>query len=215
MQILYSEHLSLNYGSNNVIADLNFSVAKGEFLCLIGENGCGKTTLLKAIAGLIAPKVGKLFFEKDFSRKDIGYLPQQTRIQKDFPASVWEVVLSGFQGRCGLRPFYCFKERIQAMRNLNRFGISDLSSRCYGELSGGQQQRVLLARTLCASRKLLLLDEPTTGLDPKSSEKMYQIISELNHSEGITIVMVSHDVETASKYCSRVFQLGGKKNDPS
>lgn len=198
--------LSLGYGSKVVISGLNFEVNKGDYLCIVGENGSGKTTLMKTILGLQAPLDGVIKFGENLTAKDVGYLPQQTDFQKDFPASVWEVVLSGCQGRCGLRPFYNKKEKLTARQAIQKMKIEEISSRCYRELSGGQQQRVLLARALCAAEKIIFLDEPVSGLDPQASEDMYKLISELNQA-GTTIIMISHDVDAALKYSNNILKI--------
>ena len=199
--------LSLGYGSNVIVSGLNFSVNAGDYLCIIGENGSGKTTLMKTILGLQAPTSGKIIFGEGITSKEIGYLPQQTEVQKDFPASVWEVVLSGFQGRCGLRPFYKKSEKNFARQAIQRMGIEEITAHCYRELSGGQQQRVLLARALCSTRKIIFLDEPVSGLDPQASSEMYKLIEELNRNDGITIIMISHDIEAALKYSSHILKI--------
>ncbi|MBQ7558633.1 MAG: ABC transporter ATP-binding protein [Synergistaceae bacterium] len=199
--------LSLGYGSNVIVSGLNFSVNAGDYLCIIGENGSGKTTLMKTILGLQAPASGKIIFGGGITSKEIGYLPQQTEVQKDFPASVWEVVLSGFQGRCGLRPFYNKSEKNFARQAVQKMGIEEITAHCYRELSGGQQQRVLLARALCSTRKIIFLDEPVSGLDPQASSEMYKLIEELNRNDGITIIMISHDIEAALKYSSHILKI--------
>ena len=227
MSLLTVQNLSLGYDSHTIVENLNFSVNAGDYLCIIGENGSGKTTLMKTllhlqepisgqiltgdglksneiIAGLQKPTSGQVAVPQDTT---IGYLPQQTVVQKDFPASVREIVLSGCQARCGLRPFYNKAEKQLAAKNMERMGITSLANRCYRDLSGGQQQRVLLARGLCATRKVLLLDEPVSGLDPKATAGMYSLISELNH-EGITIIMISHDILAAVRYASHILHIG-------
>ena len=174
---------------------------------MVGENGAGKSTLMKTMLGLLSPIKGSVLFGNGLKRNEIGYLPQQTAVQKDFPASVREIVLSGCQGRCGLRPFYNRQEKHIARENMERMGIMPLSNRCYRELSGGQQQRVLLARALCATQKVLLLDEPVAGLDPKVTAEMYGLISLLNR-EGIAIIMISHDISAAVRYASHILHIG-------
>ena len=207
MAQLICEHLSLGYEGSEILHDLNFSVDAGDYLCIVGENGSGKSTLMKAILGLLPPLAGKVRTGDGLKRNEIGYLPQQTIVQRDFPASVREIVLSGCQGRCGLRPFYNRAEKALADRNIERMGLSDLQKRCYRDLSGGQQQRVLLARALCATQKLLLLDEPVSGLDPVVTAEMYRLIESLNR-EGTTIVMISHDIDAAVRYASHVLHIG-------
>ena len=207
MALLTAENLSLGYESRPVVADLNFTVNKGDYLCVVGENGSGKTTLMKTLLGLRPPLSGRIVPGDGLKTNEIGYLPQQTVVQKDFPASVREIVLSGCQGRCGLRPFYNKEEKRLAEENIAKMGIADLARRSFRDLSGGQQQRVLLARALCATRKLLLLDEPVSGLDPKVTEEMYRLIATLNE-DGITIVMISHDIDAALRWATHILHLG-------
>lgn len=207
MAQLVVEDLSLGYESQVIIEGLNFTVNGGDYLCIVGENGSGKTTLMKTLLNLKAPISGKITTGDDLKKNEIGYLPQQTVVQKDFPASVREIVMSGFQGQCGMRPFYNKEEKKLAQENMERMGVADLAKRCYRDLSGGQQQRVLLARALCATRKILLLDEPVSGLDPKVTAEMYKLISDLN-SDGITIIMISHDIAAAVRYASHILHIG-------
>jgi zinc transport system ATP-binding protein len=207
MALLTIQNLSLGYDSHAIVENLNFSVNTGDYLCIVGENGSGKTTLMKTLLHLQEPVSGQILIGDRLKKNEIGYLPQQTIVQKDFPASVREIVLSGCQGRCGLRPFYNKNEKQLAEDNMERMGISALRNRCYRELSGGQQQRVLLARALCATRKVLLLDEPVSGLDPKATAEMYSLIADLNH-EGITIIMISHDIAAAVRYASHILHIG-------
>ena len=176
----------------------------------MGENGSGKTTLMKTILGLIHPLRGKVVTGEGLRQREIGYLPQQTLVQRDFPASVYEIVLSGCQGRQGLRPFYSKADKELAWQNIRRMELEPLARRCYRELSGGQQQRVLLARALCAARKLLLLDEPVAGLDPKVTAEMYQLIARLNREDGITVVMISHDLEAALRCANHILHIGSR-----
>lgn len=208
MAQLECRSLSLGYDSKEVIGNLSFSVNAGDYLCIVGENGSGKSTLMKTLLNLVPPLSGTITAGDGLKRNEIGYLPQQTVVQKDFPASVKEIVLSGCQGRCGLRPFYTREEKKLAAENMERMSISNLASRCYRDLSGGQQQRVLLARALCATRKLLLLDEPVSGLDPKATLDMYSIIYELNRRDKITVIMISHDINAAVRYASHILHIG-------
>ncbi len=209
MPLLTINNLSLGYDSNKIIENLNFQVNEGDYLCIVGENGSGKTTLMKTILKLQKPCGGEIIVSDGLKANEIGYLPQQTIIQRDFPASVKEIVLSGCQSRMGLRPFYDKKEKSLAEENMKKMGILELKNRCYRELSGGQQQRVLLARALCATEKLLLLDEPVAGLDPKVTVEMYETIKELNN-DGITIIMISHDISTVITYASHILHIGEK-----
>ena len=210
MAQIICQNLSLGYDAKVILHDLSFSVDAGNYLCIVGENGSGKSTLMKTVLGLQAPIHGKVSTGDGLRPNEIGYLPQQTVVQKDFPASVREIVLSGCQGRCGLRPFYRHKEKQLALAAMKKMGVFDLSKRCYRELSGGQQQRVLLARALCATQKILLLDEPVTGLDPKVTAELYRLIDELNHRDGITVIMISHDVTTAVVHASHILYIGKK-----
>ena len=200
--------LTLGYESKVILENLNFSIDSGDFLCILGENGSGKSTLMKTLLHLLPPLGGTIVTDDSLNANDIGYLPQQTFVQKDFPASVEEIVLSGCQGHCGMRPFYNKAEKKLAEENMERMNILPLRKRCYRELSGGQQQRVLLARALCATRKLLLLDEPVTGLDPKATIEMYRLIESLNKKERITVIMISHDIAAALQYASHILYLG-------
>ena len=206
MPQIICENASLGYDGKPIVTDLSFTVNAGDYLCIVGENGSGKSTLMKTILNLTAPLAGAIRME-GLRPTEIGYLPQQTQVQRDFPASVQEIVRSGFQGQCGLRPFYTREEKAVATRNLERLGLGGFERRCYRELSGGQQQRVLLARALCATRKCLLLDEPVSGLDPKAAAQMYEIIRQL-HQEGITIIMISHDLESALNHATHVLHIG-------
>lgn len=208
MAQLTCQNLSLGYEGKVIVSDLNFSVHTGDYLCIVGENGSGKSTLMKTLLHLQPPISGKILAGDGLKPNEIGYLPQQTVVQKDFPASVNEIVLSGCQGRSGLRPFYNKAEKQLAQQSIERMGISELAKRSYRELSGGQQQRVLLARALCATRKILLLDEPVAGLDPKVTAEMYHLIADLNQTDGITIIMISHDISAAVKYASHILHIG-------
>ncbi len=207
MAQLTCENLTLGYEGREIISDLSFSVNSGDYLCIVGENGSGKSTLMKTILGLHSPMKGKITTGDGLKQTEIGYLPQQTLVQKDFPASVREIVISGFQGKCGLRPFYTKEEKRQALENMKKMRIDDLQKRCYRELSGGQQQRVLLARALCATKSMLLLDEPVAGLDPRVTAEMYSMIAQL-HKEGITVIMISHDIEAALRYSTHILHIG-------
>lgn len=209
MALLTVKDLSLGYDSHVIAEDLNFEVNTGDYLCIVGENGSGKTTLMKTILHLQSPIKGQIYTGDGLKKNEIGYLPQQTLVQRDFPASVSEIVISGCQGRCGFRPFYSREEKKLAAENMKRMDIEDLANRCYRELSGGQQQRVLLARALCATRKLILLDEPVSGLDPKVTLEMYTLIEQLN-SDGVTVIMISHDISAAARYASHILHIGDR-----
>lgn len=206
MALICCENLTLAYEGAVVVEDLEFEVNAGDYLCVVGENGSGKSTLLKAILALKSPLGGKIALANGLRRPEIGYLPQQTAAHKDFPASVWEVVLSGCLNRRGIKPFYSPAERKLALLNMEKLGISGLKRRSFRELSGGQQKKVLLARALCAAGRLVLLDEPTAGLDPSASAELYRLIKSLNDG-GMTVIMVSHDIEAAVKYASHILHL--------
>ena len=202
------ENLTLSYENMTVVKDLSFTVESGDYLCIVGENGSGKSTLVKSLLSLKKPVGGEITFGGGLRRNEIGYLPQQTGAQHDFPASVGEVVISGCLNSMGFRPFYTDRERKKAAENMERLSISDLKKRSFRELSGGQQQRVLLARALCATQKMLLLDEPVSGLDPKVTAEMYTLIEKLNREDGITVIMISHDVAAAVRYASHILHIG-------
>ena len=206
MPQIVCENASLGYDGKPIVTGLNFTVNAGDYLCIVGENGSGKSTLMKTILNLTPPLAGSIRME-GLKPTQIGYLPQQTQVQRDFPASVLEIVLSGFQGQRGWRPFYTKEEKTAASANLKKLGLEGFERRCYRELSGGQQQRVLLARALCATQKCLLLDEPISGLDPKATAQMYEIIEQL-HREGITIIMISHDVGVALADATHILHIG-------
>ena len=207
MPLLKADNLKLGYGSVPVAENITFSVNKGDYLCVIGENGSGKTTLIKALTGLVKPLSGNIEF--GVGSLKIGYLPQQTELQRDFPASVKEIVMSGFAGNGVFHPFYSKKEKETARRFAERLGISKLWQCCYCELSGGQQQRVLLARALCASGNLLLLDEPAAALDTEAANEMYELISSVNR-DGTAVIMVTHDIKSALKYSNLILKIGNE-----
>ena len=207
MAQIICKDLELGYEGSTIVSGLSFTVEAGDYLCIVGENGSGKSTLMKTLLRLRQPISGTLETGDGLAVNEIGYLPQQTLVQRDFPASVWEIVLSGCLNKCGLRPFYNKAEKQRALDNMEKMNILSLKDRCYRDLSGGQQQRVLLARALCAAEKILLLDEPVAGLDPKVTAEMYETIASLN-KEGITIVMISHDIQAALKYADHILHIG-------
>ncbi|MDR3170571.1 MAG: metal ABC transporter ATP-binding protein [Treponema sp.] len=202
MAFITVEDISFAYDGNVVVQGLNFSVDPGDYFCIVGENGSGKSTLVKGILGLIHPVQGSVKRGEGIKTHEIGYLPQQRAAQKDFPAGVYEVVLSGRLSTRGIRPFYSRTDKDAAEKNLERLGIADIRNRCYRDLSGGQQQRVLLARSLCAAPKLLVLDEPAAGLDPVVSTEVYHLLE-----TGITIIMVSHDIAGVLRYANKILHL--------
>jgi zinc transport system ATP-binding protein len=207
MTALTCRDLSFAYEGNTVLRDVNFTVEAGDYLWVVGENGSGKTTLIQGILGLKKPDAGAITLGNGLSVREIGYLPQQMAIRRDFPAGVYEVVLSGRLGKRAFHPFYTRRDKQTAEENLVRLGIGELRNRCYRELSGGQQRRVLLARSLCAGSRLLILDEPAAGLDPLVTPELYRLIERINREAGITVIMVSHDMQGAMRYASRILHL--------
>lgn len=210
MSLISAKDLTIGFSDLVLYRDLSFEINEGDYVFVIGENGTGKTTLMRTLLGLRKPLKGEVVTD-GLKLSEIGYLPQQTIVQRDFPASVKEIVLSGFVGRLGINPFYSAAQKKKALDAMKRFGVENLASRCYRELSGGQQQRVLLARTLCAATKVLLMDEPVAGLDPFVTEEFYGLVEKLNR-EGMTIIMISHDIAAAKKYATHILHI---KNDPS
>lgn len=208
MALITCKDLAFSYSGDTVLSGVNFAVNQGDYLCIVGENGSGKSTLMRGLLGLKEPSAGTITYGDGLKPNEIGYLPQQTDMQRDFPASVFEVALSGRLNSLGRRFFYSKADRAETERNLERIGMLELKNRCYQELSGGQQQRVLLARALGATSKLLLLDEPVAGLDPVATVDMYNILKLINLCDGVTVVMVSHDVNAALRYATHILQLG-------
>lgn len=199
--------LSLSYDGRTVLSDVDFSISAGDYLCIVGENGSGKSTLIKALISLKKPSGGEILFGDGISGKNIGYLPQQTAFQRDFPAKVREIVTSGCLGRGGIHMFYSSSDKKRAAEAMDKMGISDIAESSFSALSGGQRQRVILARALCAAEKILLLDEPTTGLDPSSARELYSLVSSLNKNDGMTVIMVSHDIGHSLKYANKILHL--------
>jgi zinc transport system ATP-binding protein len=210
MALITCQDLSFAYEGNRAVWNLNFTVEEGDYLCVTGENGSGKSTLILGLLGLKSPQGGRILTNR-FKSNEVGYLPQYKAAEKDFPAGVYEVVLSGRLGKRGLRPFYSREDKRIAVENLERLDIASLRNRCYRELSGGQRQRVLLARALCASGRLLILDEPAAGLDPLVTAEFYQLLEGINREAGLTIIMVSHDLPMAVKYANRILHLRGEQ----
>lgn len=210
MALIRCENVSIGYEGQTVVKDLSFQIDAGDYLCIVGENGSGKSTLVKSLLGLKSVEKGQIVFGDGLRQNEIGYLPQQTDVQKDFPASVYEVVLSGRLNSRGIRPFYTSADKKTAFEKMKMLGITDLSRQCFRDLSGGQKQRVLLARALCATKTLLLLDEPVTGLDPIVTAEFYELIQRINKESGIAVVMVSHDIESAVKYATHILHLQEK-----
>ena len=198
------------YENFDVVTDVTMEILPGDYIGVVGENGAGKSTFIKGLLGLLKPTSGEIRMAEDLKKTGIGYLPQQTAAQKDFPATVWEVVLSGTLSRAGYRPFYSREEKRLAELNMERLGICDLRRKCYRDLSGGQKQRVLIARALCATERLLILDEPITGLDPSAAQEFYQVVRRLNREQGVAILMVSHDIQNMVLQAKKILHLKQK-----
>ena len=196
-ELIVCRDAALGYEGRAVLTGLNLSVSAGDYLCVVGDNGSGKSTLMKGLLGLLSPMAGSIDRAAELKNGAIGYLPQQTQAQKDFPATVYEVVLSGFLNQKGFRFFYTAAQKTAALQAIGKLGILELKDRCYRDLSGGQQQRTLLARALCAASRLLILDEPVTGLDPAAAQDLYKTLRYLNEKEGMAVVMVTHDLRSA------------------
>ncbi len=211
MAIIQCSDLRFAYDGRTVLEGVSFSLNAGDYLCVVGENGSGKSTLIKGLLGLKAPDGGSIVFADGLKPTEIGYLPQQTQIQRDFPASVYEVVLSGCLNSLGGRLMYSKADKARALENMERMGIEDIRDAGYQQLSGGQQQRVLLARALCATKRLLLLDEPVTGLDPIATGELYNLIKLINLCDNISVIMVSHDIHEAVRYATHILHLGHRQ----
>ena len=207
MALIQCDGISIAYEGQTVVKDLSFQIEQGDYLCIVGENGSGKSTLVKSLLGLKQPFQGQILLGDGLKQNEIGYLPQQTVVQRDFPASIYEVVLSGRLNSRGWKPFYSAVDKQAARENMELLGIRTMEHQCFRDLSGGQKQRVLLARALCATKKLLLLDEPVTGLDPLVTTEFYQLIERINKESEIAVVMVSHDIESALQYASHILHL--------
>lgn len=207
MAQLICRNLTIGYAGKPVAGPLDFSVNAGDYLCILGENGAGKSTLLRTLLGLLPPIAGEIHWGDALSPRELGYLPQETAVQHDFPATVAEIVRSGCLGRCGLRPFYTREEKARAETAMEEMGIAALAPRSFRELSGGQRQRVLLARALCAARKALLLDEPAAGLDPDAADSLYRLLEGLRR-RGVTLLVISHDLRASAAYASHILRLG-------
>ena len=207
-ELIVCRDVSLGYEGQTVLSHLDLAIRCGDYLCVVGDNGSGKSTLMRGLLGLLAPQAGEIWRAPELQKGAVGYLPQQTKAQKDFPATVTEVVRSGFLSSRGMRFFYTPKEKSEALMNMGKLGVLELKDRCYRELSGGQQQRVLLARALCAAGELLILDEPVTGLDPAAAQELYRTLDYLNKKEGIAIVTVTHDIRSALRYATHILHAG-------
>lgn len=208
--LITCSHVDFGYDAHDAVTDVTMEINGGDYLCVVGENGSGKSTLVKGLLGLLTPTGGTLEVSGELKKTGIGYLPQQTAAQKDFPATVYEVVLSGCLNRRGNRPFYSKTEQDLALANMEKLGITGLRKQCYRELSGGQQQRALIARALCATDQMLILDEPVTGLDPSAMHDFYQLVKTLNTREGVAILMVSHDMKNIVTQADKILHLQQK-----
>ena len=207
-ELLACRDVSLGYEGQSVLTHLDLSIREGDYLCIVGDNGSGKSTLLRGLLGLLPPQSGEIWRSAELKRGNLGYMPKQTRAQRDFPATVYEVVLSGCLNKKGMHFFYSPAQKSEALMNMGKLGVLELKDQCYRDLSGGQQQRVLLARALCAANKLLILDEPITGLDPAAAQDLYKILAYLNKKEGMAIVMGTHDLKAALQCAQRVLHIG-------
>lgn len=206
MSIIICDKLTLSYNKEIIVSNLTFDIKDGEYICIVGENGTGKSTLVKAILGLISPADGKITFN-GIKQNEIGYISQNSVIPDNFPASIYEIVLSGCLNRKKFMPFYSKADKEKANKYLKILELDNIKNKNFSQLSGGQKQRVLLARALCATKKVILLDEPTAGLDPLATNELYEIINTLNKENKITVIAVSHDIENAIKYSDRILNL--------
>lgn len=207
MSQILCENVTVSYEKENVIDNVSFAIEAGDYVSIVGENGSGKSSIIKAILGLVPLKSGKVILAEDCKRTHIGYISQQNQMQEEFPASVYEVVLSGCLSAKGFNPFYSKKLKNMAKEYMELLGVDEFSNKTFGELSGGQKQRVMLARALCATDKVLFLDEPVTGLDPVAILEFYEIINNLNKKKGITIIMITHDIQNALNYSNKILHL--------
>lgn len=207
-ELIVCRNVSLGYEGQSVLTHLDLTIRVGDYLCIVGDNGSGKSTLLRGLLGLLTPQSGEIRRAPELQKGAVGYLPQQTRAQRDFPATVFEVVLSGCLNRKGMRFFYTAAQKSEALMNMGKLGVLELKDACYRDLSGGQQQRVLLARALCAASRLLILDEPITGLDPAAAQDLYKTLAYLNKREGMAVVMVTHDLKAALRSARTVLHIG-------
>ena len=208
MALITAKDLALGYDGQMIAKGLNFTVNEGDYLCVVGENGSGKSTLMKTLLHLTQPAGGRIEIGDGLRRNEIGYLPQQSTVKRDFPATNFEIVLSGNLSQSGF--FYTKKDKDRALKAMEKLHVTEFKNKCFRELSGGQQQRILLARALCATEKALLLDEPVSGLDPKVTAEMYELVKELNEKDNITIIMISHDLNDALRYANKILHIGNE-----
>lgn len=210
MSLIKLENLTLGYENHPVLTDINLEIESGDFICVVGHNGSGKSTLIKGILGLIKPMCGRVVYD-NLEKKFIGYMPQETKVDASFPASVMEIVASGTLNKLGFASFYTKKEKEEALKCLKILGIENLKDKNFPDLSGGQRQKVLLARSLAATSKLLILDEPSNNLDKESKEELYKTIVDLNKVHGITIIMITHDLDHDNLIGNKILSL--REND--
>ncbi len=205
--IISAQHLTVQYERQTALSDVSFAIEEGDYAAIVGENGSGKSTLVKTLVGLIKPTEGSVRMN-GMTQAEIGYLPQSTIVQKDFPASVTEVVLTGCLGSRGFFPWYSAEQKRRAAEMMELLGVTPFAKKSFRELSGGQQQRVLLARALCATKRLLILDEPASVLDPVVTHELYAVLRTLNQTYGITVLMVSHDIHCAVEQAKTILHMG-------
>ena len=207
MSIIKIENMSFGYtNSYETLSNINMEINEGEFVTIIGENGSGKSSLIKCILGLNKVQKGKITV-----KNRIGYLPQMTEIQNNFPATIEEIVLSGTIPQNIKKIFYTKEDKKKAEETMKKLNLYDMRKKCFYELSGGQRQRVLIARALCSTDQVLLLDEPVNGLDPKIVTGIYEMLYNLNKNQGLTIIMVSHDIDRSIQYSTRVIEIENGK----
>jgi ABC-type Mn2+/Zn2+ transport system ATPase subunit len=206
--VLTLEHLAVGYGRQVVLPDVNLTLRYGSFTGLLGANGSGKSTLLKTILGIFPPLGGSITLHPKDERKPVlGYVPQRESLDPIYLLSSFEVVLMGVCGRVGAGRFIDRSERDWARQCLKQTGALDLAPKLFSELSGGQKQRVLMARALATKPDLLFLDEPISGIDANASRAIMEVLRELHDQQQLTILMVSHDLNTVRQYAQEVVWL--------
>lgn len=203
MELIEIKKLYFNYPDKpDTLKNINLKIRQGEFTCIVGENGSGKSTLIKCIVGLNSNYKGEIHI-----KEKVGYLPQKTDIQSNFPASIEEVVLSGTISNDIKKIWYSKEDKEKANEVMENLELFDIRKKCFRDLSGGQQQRVLIARALCSTKNVIILDEPTNGLDPTIAKQIYKMLHKLNKDKKITVIMVSHDIDRAIKFCNRIVEI--------